>query len=506
MNLGSSRKSSVEETVSFVDRACPVNTNSEPENRPLSINQYLLRRCDESLQLAAENLRSISLRFIIGRIVSFLVPSFLQGRHVRDQIHPPQLGPTAYLDGMRGLACLMVFNCHTTQYNYDTNIGWGSKGAHYDILRLPFVRILYAGTAAVCIFFVISGYALSYKVLKLVRSRKTKDFSATMSSLIFRRGLRLFLPTTFSTFIIACLLRIGVFEWFREHGLNKTYFRKYEPPVRLETTSMQLYDWTKAVSSGFQVYSWHDPTKYDRHLWTISIEYRNSLYLFLMLYGTAHLHTPYRITTLIMIMYTAYRKSHWSFLLFLCGMALVEWDHHRGAHTANPKSPRSIRRVLEATLWNVISFLGLYLLGQPSVASQSTPGWEYLTSLVPEWWSGGHIPYWQIIGSMIFVFACGHSSLWQRFFTSRVAQYFGKISYSLYIVHGTVTFVICLRFNMFARTVTGVEGYWGFFGFFLSYCFATPLTIWCADIFCRAVDIPTVKFAKWFEGKLMSKA
>ncbi|KAH7150578.1 acyltransferase family-domain-containing protein [Dactylonectria estremocensis] len=492
--------------MSFDHRPSSITVTSKPENRLLNITRFLHgRRCDESLQLAVKKVQSTFSPSIIGRIVAFLTPSFLQARHARDQDHPPQLGPTAYLNGIRGVACLVVFNCHYANYNYDIAIAWGSGGENYNFPRLPIVRLLYAGIPAVCVFFVISGYCLSYKALKLVRSRNGQDFSATMSSLIFRRGIRLYLPTTFSTFIIAWLLRMGMYEWFREHGQNKAYFTKYDPPVRLETTSMQLMHWANTVFSGFQLSNWRDPVNYDRHLWTIPLEYRSSLCLFLVLYGTARLRTFYRITTLSIIMYIMYRESRWPHLLFLSGMAIVEWDHHRGAHATNRKATRPIQHALEATLWNIVSFLGLYLLSLPFTFDRATPGYGYLTSLTPKWWSAPAPFHWHSIGSVIFVLASGHSRLWQRFFTSRIVQYFGNISYSLYIVHGAVTTIGCLWFNMLVRTVTGVEGYWGFFGFFLSYCFATPLNIWCADIFHRAIDIPSVKFAKGFEGKLMGK-
>ncbi|KAF7550290.1 hypothetical protein G7Z17_g5825 [Cylindrodendrum hubeiense] len=81
-------------------------------------------------------------RALMVRFAWFLVPSFLQGVHIREQIYPAKLGPTAYLDG----------------------------------------------SSAVAIFFVISGYALSYKPIQHTRSRKVGDFSNGLSSTAFRRG------------------------------------------------------------------------------------------------------------------------------------------------------------------------------------------------------------------------------------------------------------------------------------------------------------------------------
>jgi hypothetical protein len=61
------------------------------------------------------------------------------------------------------------------------------------------------------------------------------------------------------------------------------------------------------------------------------------------------------------------------------------------------------------------------------------------------------------------------------------------------------------HWEKWAYGVTGVEGYQYNAGFFLGACFVVPTVIWWADVFWRAVDIPTVKFAKWFESKMVQK-
>jgi peptidoglycan/LPS O-acetylase OafA/YrhL len=56
--------------------------------------------------------------------------------------------------------------------------------------------MLTGGRAAVAIFFVISGFSLSYKPIKLLRINDYAHFSEAMTSSVFRRWLRLFLPVT----------------------------------------------------------------------------------------------------------------------------------------------------------------------------------------------------------------------------------------------------------------------------------------------------------------------
>lgn len=250
---------------------------------------------------------------------------------------------------------------------------------------------------------------------------------------------------------------------------------------------------------------------YDVHLWTIPIEYRCSLFLFLVVVGTARLQTRFRFMTVLGIAWFSYRNSRWEFILFLGGMLIAEMDIIRGAHTPAPTLPQDEKQApsngrLKSLFWTLLSILGLYLLGQPDGRSEETPGWVYLSSIIPKWWDEEPYRYWQTAGAILFVIAVSHSPTWQRFFNTSVVQYFGKISYAIYLMHGPIMHLVGYHWEKWAYSITGVEGYWYNAGFVLGACCCIPTVVWAADIFWRAVDIPTVKFAKWFESKCVSKA
>ena len=202
--------------------------------------------------------RTLRWRSCLVRAAIFLVPSFLQHHFTRETRRPDKIGPTAYLDGMRGLAALTVFFCHYFYQSFVIAEGWGSAPHNYHILKLPFLRLWYQGPPAVCVFFVISGYALSLRPLKFVRSRSYEDFAVTLSSLTFRRGIRLYLPTTISTFMVVILLRLGVYEMTRDFANDRTYMKNIvEPhPVHFEHTWDQLKDWAWAVYNFVCVFYW----------------------------------------------------------------------------------------------------------------------------------------------------------------------------------------------------------------------------------------------------------
>lgn len=206
-------------------------------------------------------LRAIHWRVLTVRFLFFLIPSFLQGRPALDQqIRPAKLSPTAYLDGMRGLAALFVYFCHYFYQAFIIAEGWGCGETNYHILKLPFLRLWYQGPAAVCVFFVISGYALCYRPLKLIRSNNVADFSTTMSSLVFRRFIRLYLPTACSTLMVVFFLRMGAYELTRDFANDSTYHKNViEPhPDRLETTYEQFWDWAWNMFQFVHVWGW-DP-------------------------------------------------------------------------------------------------------------------------------------------------------------------------------------------------------------------------------------------------------
>ncbi|KAI0024297.1 acyltransferase [Xylariomycetidae sp. FL0641] len=306
----------------------------------------------------SRGLRLSSWGHLLRRTGLFLLPSFIQPRlltTIRERHSGPdwgshnpgggagggsggKLGPTAYLDGMRGLAALFVFFCHYFYTQFAVHEGWGHNGAHRDFWRLPGVRLLYAGPSMVCVFFIVSGYALSLKPLRQLRARQYDGLARTLTSFTFRRAFRLYLPTLASTFLVLVLLRLGCFEGTRAFADDPAFMRNVHethPPLPEPTFAAQVRHWAWQMFDFAHVWSWEKnggSTQYDVHLWTIPVEFRCSMVLFLVLLATARLRTAARFAVVAAFALFVLRSDRWEMLLFLAGLVFAELDLIRGAH------------------------------------------------------------------------------------------------------------------------------------------------------------------------------
>lgn len=189
----------------------------------------------------------------------FLIPSYFQGAEARARLRPTKLTPTTYLDGLRGLCALFVVFYHHTYQTFHSNVGYGANGAHYDILKLPIIRLPYQGSPGVAIFFVISGYVLSYRPISLARDRDFEKTYTVLSSMTFRRFFRLYLPTAVATFMTAFFARLGLYELTKKYAEAHPVVKERHP-LHGSTSFAQLRHWAKATFELVEVWDWSKQT------------------------------------------------------------------------------------------------------------------------------------------------------------------------------------------------------------------------------------------------------
>jgi hypothetical protein len=152
-------------------------------------------------------------QFIITWVLIPLQPRFLQrnGLRPRKKAHA-----TIYLDSLRGWAAVIVFNHHFVPI-------------HFPFFYQPFTFIWIQGWGMVDLFFVISGYVLSYKMVKLMRLRQTDTLFDTIVSSVFRRYMRLYGSVALASFISMILIRWDLGPHSR-------------PGLRYQTLREQVFD------------------------------------------------------------------------------------------------------------------------------------------------------------------------------------------------------------------------------------------------------------------------
>ncbi|KAK4225922.1 acyltransferase family-domain-containing protein [Podospora fimiseda] len=460
------------------------------------------------------------------RTLHFLLPSFLP--LCSSSSRPHKLHPTSYLDGLRGLAALFVFFCHYTYTSYVIAHGYGyiytpptqvdstdpppihpptsPTPNNHSLLKLPLIRLFYSGPPMVCVFFIISGYALSLKPVLLIHSRNYSSLNSTISSLVFRRAIRLFLPCAISTLFIVILVRLDLYEWTRSFAYDAKYIRNVQE-IHYEKKSSftaQLNEWAKMLFEFIHVWDWESFvgwTNIDVHLWTIPVEFRASMMLFLGLMGTSKVRVKWRYLGILGMGAFAFWSGRWEVVLFLWGWFLAEIDQTTHCKKVKGKGKGKGK----GWVWGLLGWVGLYLMSQPDYGSQQTPGWIFLCRLIPSWWKQGEeYRFWQSLGSMLFVLSCGKSKGWKRCFEMRQIQYLGRISYALYLMHGPVLHTVGYAVErMVWVNLTGVETEFRYnLGFVLASLVVVPVVIWVSDFFWRGVDEPIVRFAKWVERRV----
>lgn len=445
--------------------------------------------------------RQFSRYEMIGQFVGALLPSFLTGNW-KSQTTP--LGgrqqDTAYLDGMRGCAALAVFIGHyALPYQPGMIYSYGLE-EHRGFLQLPIFRLLYSGSSMVAIFFVVSGFALSLKPMSYILRRQWEQLAHSMMSSIFRRGIRLFLPTLIASFAMMVAAHLHFYDIPYEGGVEGFQIpEEYDVsrPKYLPTFLIQVQDWICFVLTKlFRPASWFEISKaspgiYGGQLWTIPIEFWGSMLLFLAILGLAKLRSTVRLVILLLLSTYSLWAGRWEPALFLAGLCIAELDSYKF------ELPSTTLTRLREGAWYLILLCGLFFASYPDIYDVSAYGFEWMK------WLSADCRVWQSLGAIQIFWAVTNVACLRDVFAAAPFRYLGRISYSFYIVHVPIneTFGWILVPLMWKITGTDTE-LQKQVGFGLGILLCALVVFWVADVFCRIVDEPCTRFAKRLEAKL----
>ncbi|KAI1268774.1 acyltransferase family-domain-containing protein [Xylariaceae sp. FL1019] len=451
-----------------------------------------------------------------------LLPSFLQETDPRSE--PKPLRPTAWLDGLRGVAAFFVVLHHTTLIYFSWAIYNGWKDSNDHLIQLPIIRLMVSGRPNVMTFFVISGYALSLKPLSLIRKCQYAKVYATLASSTFRRHPRLYIPA-----MIICLPAPFITFWggfAPADGMPGAAVSGTNPP-RFDTLWEQLTDYKNAILTVSDFYFPNGAIwRYSDSLWTLPIEFRSSLVIFAMLLALSRFTNGSRILITLFVAAYSLWYLHWGELLFIGGMLIADRSvlaqrslESRGSLSNDCYEPphrflcfSASRSSAARRMFSVVALIVvLFLLGMPEQGQGAADsyGYGYLSALIPEHYHklGDPDRFWQPLGAILLVLVLDSSRFLQRPFTTRLAQYLGKISFSLYLVHMQLIHSLGFITARYFLEITGSESYWQYgAGIGLATLVTWIVTFWLADLGSRFVDAKAVQFTAWVYDKLSKRS
>lgn len=449
-----------------------------------------------------------------------LLPSFIADVFYPNHKPTWKLHPTSYLDGLRGVASVLVFFCHYTENNLGELTRWYgiNEGIPSGLIQLPYIRIIFSGRPMVHIFFIISGFVLSYKPIKAIHARDMNKCYTALSSSTFRRAFRLFGPCLVSTFFVMVMAQLGYHK------------------VKWPTWSEQFAAWRHTVFRQI-TWPWAWDTDllpgYDPHLWTIPIEFAHSMLLFMVILMLSRVRLRIRQATVLGIMGYCLSCGKWAGFEFLAGLFLAEIHILQSARRPgwetpekDISSPRTALRTLKRVFQILILAVGVYIGGWPNIDADKTPGIRWLLANTPYPFNemGGTAPqkFYFGLSAVGIVWAVGEMGPIKRLFETALAQYCGRISYAIYLCHGPVLdfyekrvmgtpFIPAhgepgtegFRAAVLAR---GIKGFTGMetraqmqLAWILGLCVLGPISVWASDLFWRGVDDTVVRLGRKME-------
>ncbi|KAG9515419.1 hypothetical protein KCV07_g7394, partial [Aureobasidium melanogenum] len=347
----------------------------------------------------------------------------------------------AYLDGLRGIAMLAVFNYHLLGdgQSAEDNAATASAGI-LGLLYASWTRLSYmGGNSAVCFFFILTGYVLSLSPLSALANNQRKQCRVKILVGALRRPLRLYLPVLIIAFGAAILMQLpyNVFPDALWHKREDNLYRELSTFLRL---SWGFFQPMRTVTEA-------DHYAYDPVLWTIPITLKGSLlvYAVLMLFTVVPLSKPY-ITgilwgTAIILLHIAY----WWQACFIAGLAIAVLGSKIGSIFTSSTKPQSR---IDTALGYVAVMTSLYLLSAPSYDAHpelaaNILGWKSLVSRVPSAYTvHNYYRFWHSYGAFILIFGLQYTSIIQQVLTTPPIQYLGNVSFMFYAIH--MPFFLCI--------------------------------------------------------------
>ncbi|WP_410211809.1 acyltransferase family protein [Aquirhabdus sp.] len=305
-------------------------------------------------------------------------------------------------EAIRGVACLFVIFSHLSlsffpSLHYFFNEPTPTQSIELWIHNSPFA-FWYSGTAAVYIFFVLSGFVLTYSIVN------SRDPVQKIKAMSLKRYPRLMIPA-----FVSCVLLWAAYTLFDPDSTGMTSWASEIGNVTYPSLQHALYEGSiGSFLFGNSEYNWV--------LWTMKIEFFGSFGLFFLLYLMEKKKVFYWLIPIATIV-LCFKVDYLGYAAFLIGSLFY----------LNKKKIPNL--VAAACL-----ILGLYFAG---VHNDST-SYQWFYNLLDD-----HT--YEILnflsGPFIVISILGNQKL-SEMITNQLTIYLGKLSFSAYLSHLLILYVV----------------------------------------------------------------
>lgn len=308
-------------------------------------------------------------------------------------------------DGLRGFAAVNVLLCHLFIAAYPLGFRWmypgtavaGTPSGPIDaILAFPLMTLAFYGQWAVSLFFVLSGYVLT-------RSFLVSGDIGILRARAIRRYVRLGVPVFGAVLLAYAAMSLCPPVWVHAGELTGSLWLS---GVRQPSSSA----WDALKESLFGVLL-SGESVYNPTLWTMKVELIGSTIVFAyralgpggrfqLMFGAA-----------LIVAFTYWFPDQWPYYAaFIIGSHIGEL------------------RLASSRLVSV----GIAVIGCLLGGIDTSPHYEWTHIIEPA--DMIRLPMFQVAGSACLIYAV-RSGAFGRILTHRIAQFLGRISYPLYLVH-----------------------------------------------------------------------
>lgn len=344
-------------------------------------------------------------------------------RDTEENMEKKQTGYIYWINGLRGIACIMIFLHHflvgffPATY-YGVGVVSHGNGAWDVFLSQSPLGVFINGNFWVCVFCVLSALVQSYKIY---HSEDLGELPYDMA----KRYFRLALPVFCVSCIVYLMLKLETFGNIQAGAVTQSPWIMSYYQVKASVKDVFLSAFVNVWTQG--------DTTFSNAFWMLQYILWGSYLTYMLALVTRNRRPRILVLYLGLIVLFINRNVYMTAFVAGCFVA-YEMTYYSGRFWDS--------------LWLGVTELvaGLFMGGYPTGVAPSNI-YRYLT------W----MPYerWHILGALFFVLGIIHLKPMRQLLETRVSLFFGKISFAVYLVHIPVVFSLGTYAFLWSYGATG---------------------------------------------------